>query len=111
MPDDAAVPDDAMPAEPGLPARAPRGPGEVISLGPAGPPYTPEVSTEELLAKVARGDGEAFEAVYRRLADPVFGLILQGVRDRAQSEEGGQEGLVEGGRAGRPLLPPPRPAA
>jgi RNA polymerase sigma-70 factor (ECF subfamily) len=95
MPDDAAVPDDGTPGDAGVPDSATRRPREVISLGPAGPPYVPEISTEELLARVARGDGEAFEAVYRRLADPVFGLVLQVVRDRAQSEEVAQEVLVE----------------
>ena len=48
-----------------------------------------------LLARVARGDQAAFEAVYDKLAGPVYGLILRVVRDPAQSEEVSQEVLLE----------------
>jgi RNA polymerase sigma-70 factor, ECF subfamily len=48
-----------------------------------------------LIAQVARGDQAAFEAVYDRLAAPVFGLICKVVRDPAQSEEVAQEVLLE----------------
>jgi RNA polymerase sigma-70 factor, ECF subfamily len=48
-----------------------------------------------LIARVARGDQGAFEAVYDRLAGPVFGLICKVVRDPAQSEEVAQEVLLE----------------
>jgi RNA polymerase sigma-70 factor (ECF subfamily) len=48
-----------------------------------------------LVAQVARGDQVAFEAVYDRLAAPVFGLICKVVRDPAQSEEVAQEVLLE----------------
>jgi RNA polymerase sigma-70 factor (ECF subfamily) len=48
-----------------------------------------------LIARVARGDQVAFEAVYDRLASPVFGLICRVVRDPAQSEEVAQEVLLE----------------
>ena len=44
---------------------------------------------------MARGDQTAFEAVYDRLAGPVFGLICKVVRDPAQSEEVAQEVLLE----------------
>jgi len=50
---------------------------------------------DRLLAQVARGDQGAFEAVYDRLAGPVFGLICKVVRDPAQSEEVAQEVLLE----------------
>jgi RNA polymerase sigma-70 factor, ECF subfamily len=50
---------------------------------------------DELLTLVARGDQEAFEAVYDRLAGPVYGLIRKVVRDPAQSEEVSQEVLLE----------------
>jgi RNA polymerase sigma-70 factor, ECF subfamily len=50
---------------------------------------------DRLLAEVARGDQMAFEAVYDRLAGPVFGLICKVVRDPAQSEEVAQEVLLE----------------
>src|SRR5277367_1371971 len=48
-----------------------------------------------LLVRVARGDLAAFEAVYDRLAGPVYGLIRKVVRDPAQSEEVAQEVLLE----------------
>jgi len=51
-----------------------------------------------LLIHVARGDPEAFEAVYDRLAGPVYGLIRRILRDPAQSEEVTQEVLLEVGR-------------
>jgi RNA polymerase sigma-70 factor (ECF subfamily) len=50
---------------------------------------------DELVARVARGDQQAFEAVYDRLAGPVFGLIRKVLRDPAQSEEVAQEVLLE----------------
>jgi RNA polymerase sigma-70 factor, ECF subfamily len=50
---------------------------------------------DALLALVARGDQKAFEAVYDRLAGPVYGLICKVLRDPAQSEEVAQEVLLE----------------
>jgi RNA polymerase sigma-70 factor, ECF subfamily len=50
---------------------------------------------DQLIARVARGDQQAFEAVYDRLAGPVFGLICKVLRDQAQSEEVAQEVLLE----------------
>lgn len=50
---------------------------------------------DRLIARVARGDQQAFEAVYDRLAGPVFGLICKVLRDQAQSEEVAQEVLLE----------------
>jgi hypothetical protein len=38
-----------------------------------------------LLVHVARGDKEAFEAVYDRLAGPVYGVIRRVLRDPSQS--------------------------
>ena len=48
-----------------------------------------------LLARVARGDHAAFEAVYDELSAPVFGIIRKVLRDPAQSEEVAQEVLLE----------------
>src|SRR2546427_10972108 len=78
-----------------------------------------------LLVHVARGDTDAFEAVYERVVGPGYGVIRRGLRDPSQSEEGTQEGLLEGGRAAprvdparggagagggsHPPPPPPRP--
>ena len=44
---------------------------------------------------MARDDRNAFEAVYTRLAAPVYGLIRKVLRDPAQSEEVAQEVLLE----------------
>lgn len=56
----------------------------------------PGVATlEELLGRVARGDGPAFELLYDRVASTVFGVIRKVLRDPAQSEEVAQEVLLE----------------
>ncbi|HEY1625143.1 MAG TPA: ECF RNA polymerase sigma factor SigK [Streptosporangiaceae bacterium] len=48
-----------------------------------------------LLSAVARGDHQAFETVYTRLAGPIYGMVRQVLRDAAQSEEVAQEVLLE----------------
>ncbi len=48
-----------------------------------------------LLARVARGDREAFRCVCGELAGPVYGVIRQVLRDPAQSERVAQEALLE----------------
>src|SRR5947208_1035990 len=48
-----------------------------------------------LLGHGARGDTEAFEAVYDRLVGPVYGVIRRVLRDPSQSEEVAQEVLLE----------------
>ena len=48
-----------------------------------------------LLGRVAKGDRDAFEAVCRHIAAPVFGTVRAVVRDVPQSEEVAQEVLVE----------------
>ncbi len=54
-----------------------------------------ERDLDDLLVHVARGDQDAFEAVYDRLAGPVYGVIRQVLRDPSQSEEVTQEVLLE----------------
>ena len=54
-----------------------------------------ERDLDDLLVHVARGDTEAFEAVYDRLAGPVYGVIRRVLRDPSQSEEVAQEVLLE----------------
>jgi RNA polymerase sigma-70 factor, ECF subfamily len=48
-----------------------------------------------LLARVARGDEGAYEAVYDRTASRVLGVVRAVVRDPAQSEEVAQEVLLD----------------
>ena len=48
-----------------------------------------------LLARVARGDHQAFELLYGELAGPIYGVVRQVLRDPAQSEEIAQEVLLE----------------
>ncbi len=56
----------------------------------------PGVTTlEELLGLVARGDSPAFELLFDRVANSVFGVIRRVLRDPAQSEEVAQEVLLE----------------
>ena len=54
-----------------------------------------DADLDNLLTRVARDDRSAFEAVYGRLAGPVYGLIRKVLRDPAQSEEVAQEVLLE----------------
>ena len=53
------------------------------------------VGTEALLTRVARGDREAFAALYDRSAGQVYGLVRRVLRDPAQAEEVAQEVLLE----------------
>ena len=54
-----------------------------------------ERDLDDLLVHVARGDTEAFEAMYDRLVGPVYGVIRRVLRDPSQSEEVTQEVLLE----------------
>jgi len=54
-----------------------------------------ERDLDDLLIHVARGDQAAFEAIYDRLAGPVYGVIRRVLRDPSQSEEVAQEVLLE----------------
>lgn len=58
-------------------------------------PGTAAETLEDVIGRVARGDREAFDQVYKQLAAPVYGLIRRVLRDPAQSEEVAQEVLVE----------------
>jgi RNA polymerase sigma-70 factor, ECF subfamily len=49
----------------------------------------------DLLTRVARGDQDAYAAVYDRTAGQVLGLVRTVVRDPAQSEEVMQEALLD----------------
>ncbi|MFJ3983908.1 sigma-70 family RNA polymerase sigma factor [Streptomyces fungicidicus] len=54
-----------------------------------------EPDLQELMARVALGDEEAFASVYDRVVSPVLGVVRSVLRDAAQSEEVAQEVLVE----------------
>ena len=62
------------------------------AVGDTGPVVTSE---EDLLLATARGDQQAFAALYDRLAPTVHGIVRRVVRDPAQSEEVSQEVFVE----------------
>jgi RNA polymerase sigma-70 factor, ECF subfamily len=71
---------------------------------PGGPPGRPGVAAGghagsdqlgALLGRVARGDQDAYAAVYDRTAGQVLGLVRSIVRDPAQSEEVTQEVLLD----------------
>lgn len=57
----------------------------------ADPANTPEL----LLRRVARGDEQAFAALYDIVAGPVLGIVTGVLRDHARSEEVAQEVLLE----------------
>ncbi|MET7982642.1 MULTISPECIES: sigma-70 family RNA polymerase sigma factor [unclassified Streptomyces] len=65
---------------------------EAVEIGrnPSAEPDLPD-----LMARVARGDQEAFASLYDVVAGPVLGIVRRVLRDRAQSEEVTQEVLVE----------------
>ncbi len=63
-------------------------------VGPGQRAGRPE-SLELILAAVARGDHEAFRAVYDQAAPAVLGTVRRVLRDPAQSEEVMQEVLLE----------------
>jgi RNA polymerase sigma-70 factor (ECF subfamily) len=55
----------------------------------------PAPSTEALLVATGRGDRDAFEALYPRVAGPVYGLATRVVRDPHLAQDVAQEVLVE----------------
>ena len=78
--------------------RRPRsGPGGFSPAGGAGQAGSRRRPDElgGLLAQVARGDPDAYAAVYDRTAGQVLGIVLSVVRDPAQSEEVAQEVLLD----------------
>ena len=77
----------------------PNPPGSVqpASLGGGQDAEYPEspVSLDVLLLAVSRGDHDAFTQLFDRVSSQVLGVVLRVVRDPAQSEEVGQEVLME----------------
>jgi RNA polymerase sigma-70 factor (ECF subfamily) len=66
------------------------------NTGPAAPgwPDTPQ-AVDRLLGRVARGDRDAFAAVYDQVAGPVYGLVHRMVGDPARAERVTAEVLTE----------------
>jgi RNA polymerase sigma-70 factor, ECF subfamily len=60
----------------------------------AGPDDPDSGVLEGLLGRVARGDEEAFAAVYDKIAGPVYGAVHRTVRDTGQAQELTQEVLM-----------------
>jgi RNA polymerase sigma-70 factor (ECF subfamily) len=80
--------------------RGPRGEPPWVSraVGPEPGQVSPPGPVDELgglLARVARGDHEAYAAVYDRTVGQVLGMVRAVVRDPAQSEEVTQEVLLD----------------
>lgn len=65
-----------------------------LSVASTDPATGKPTRLEELLQAVAKGDQEAFAAVYDRMSAPVYGLIRRVLRDPSQSEEVAQEVLL-----------------
>jgi RNA polymerase sigma-70 factor (ECF subfamily) len=59
----------------------------------------------ELIRRVARRDPNAFEALYRRFARPVFGLALRRLGDRMRAEDAVQETFASVWRSARTYKP------
>ena len=55
------------------------------------PPVDARTSDDELLTRVAAGDHEAFELLYRRYVRPILGLALRRLGDRGRAEDAVQE--------------------
>jgi RNA polymerase sigma-70 factor, ECF subfamily len=65
----------------------------------------------ELLCRIAARDGDAFEALYRRYARPVFALALRMLRDRGRAEDAVQEAFAAVWRSARTYRPERGPGA
>jgi len=55
------------------------------------PPAAEQCSDGELLHRIAAGDREAFDVLYRRFVRPVFALALRRLGDRGRAEDATQE--------------------
>src|SRR5690242_6302746 len=65
----------------------------------------PSISDGELIRRVAGRDANAFEALYRRYARPVFGLALRRLGDRMTAEDAVQETFAAIWRSARTYKP------
>jgi RNA polymerase sigma-70 factor, ECF subfamily len=63
------------------------------------------MSDGDLIRRVARRDGSAFETLYHRFARPVFGLALRRLGDRMRAEDAVQETFAAVWRSARTYRP------
>jgi RNA polymerase sigma-70 factor (ECF subfamily) len=63
------------------------------------------ISDGDLIRRVARRDANAFEALYRRFARPVFGLALRRLGDRMSAEDAVQDTFAAIWRSARTYKP------
>ncbi|MFD8891253.1 ECF RNA polymerase sigma factor SigK [Streptomyces sp. NPDC059558] len=77
----------------GVPGPSPRNP--VRSRRDEESRRTGPAELSEAMRQVARGDTQAFSALYEALAPLVLGIVVAVVRDRAQSEEVAQEVMID----------------
>lgn len=70
-----------------------------------------DVSDGELIRMVGSGDRNAFDALYRRYARPVFGLALRRLGDRGRAEDAVQETFASVWRAAGSYKPERGPGA
>jgi RNA polymerase sigma-70 factor, ECF subfamily len=68
-------------------------------------------SDGQLIVRVGRGDGSAFEQLYRRYARAVFGLALRRLGDRGRAEEAVQETFASIWRSAKSYRPERGPGA
>lgn len=54
-----------------------------------------DITEEELLQRVARGDSRAFDTLYDRLAPRLYGLLRQMLHDEKDAEDVLQDGFVQ----------------
>jgi RNA polymerase sigma-70 factor (ECF subfamily) len=72
---------------------------------PAGAHSPPSARDEDLLRRVADRDRDAFEALYRRYARPVYALAVRRLGDREGAEEAVQETFAAVWRSARSFRP------
>jgi RNA polymerase sigma-70 factor, ECF subfamily len=88
-----------------LPALRPAAEGTTM------PRVSERVSDGDLIQRIGTGDREAFEALYRRFARPVFGLALRRLGDRGRAEDALQETFASIWRAASTYSPERGPGA
>ena len=75
------------------------------------PRVSERVSDGDLIQRVGIGDRNAFEALYRRFARPVFGLALRRLGDRGRAEDALQETFASIWRSASTYRPERGPGA